>query len=220
MRARPKPWEQASPLQSSSSSYFQLPAQVQGQGQISPTLLQYQHQHQSYGSSSTNSPIMHNHNPNRSARSSYDGLFTQAGSSSNSYNPSPNYATSGPTISPGLSFDAFNLDPDYSCFAPGATNVNVQMDPISSTSGTRTTSSSSFPYNTRQTSFDDASYGNYLNVDDDPTTNPNPNQELINLAPPGSPRNRQTSNSTPAAGHINEQGEWTTNDTPASSYSI
>lgn len=220
MRQRPKPWERPSPPQTSSSSYFHPNAQEQGPGQISPTLLQYQyqHQHRSYGSSSTDSPTM----LSQSGRNSYDVAFTQTGSLSNS-NPSPNYATSGPTISPDLAFDAFNLD---SCVAQAgastSTNPYLNFQPDSTSSGSAsasgrgTSSSSSFPYDTRQASFDDSSLGNFLNVDYDP----NPNSDsMLNLAPPISPHVHETSNSTPAV-QFNTQREWTTDDTPASSHSV
>ena len=159
----------------------------------------------------------------QSDRNSYDVAFTQTGSLSNP-NPSPNYATSGPTISPDLAFDAFNLDP---CVAqPGvstSTNPYLNFQPDSTSSGSAsasgrgTSSSSSFPYDTRQTSFVDSSLGNFLNVDYDP--NSSLNHDLLNFATPISPHVHETSNSTPAV-QFNTQREWTTDDTPASSHSV
>jgi hypothetical protein len=118
------------------------------------------------------------------------------------YNPSTNWSSTGPTISPDLSFDSFSLDPDFASLRSGPS------------SGLTTNTASV------GTPFDESTFSNYLNVDYDPT-NPNPgaysNTNPINLAPP-----IVSSSSTPAQALAHppaEQG-WTTDNTPASSYSL
>jgi hypothetical protein len=204
MRARPKPWEQPSPLDSPNHSIFnsapvfqphpQTQPQTQGlaQGQISPTILQYQ-QRSSY-SSSTNSPTLYNQGG--SSRNSHDAVYNSTTTS--------NWSASGPTISPDLSFEAFNLDPDF---------ASLQSGPSSGL--TTNTGSVGTP-------FDDASFSNYLNVDysplpSDPNSNPTvntyTNQNPINLAPPiPSPGVSQQPNPAPAPENVLQQG-WTTGDT-------
>jgi len=191
MRARPKPWETTSPLDESiNQPQYQLrhPQQPQAPGRISPTLLQYQQR--SY-SSSTNSPSFLNHGG--SSRNSHDAI----------YNPSTIWSSTGPTISPDLTFESFSLDPDFASLRSGPS------------SGLTTNTGSV------GTPFDESTFSNYLNVDYDPNsainheeyTNANP----INLAPPIA-----SSSSTPApvsAQHPAKQG-FSTSDTPASSYSL
>lgn len=105
-------------------------------------------------------------------------------------------------ISPDLSSESFSLDPDFASLRSGPS------------SGLTTNTGSV------GTPFDESTFSNYLNVDYDPTntnleaySNTNP----INLAPP-----IVSSSSTPAQALAHppaEQG-WTTDNTPASSYSL
>jgi len=191
MSARPKPWEIATPHEPYNPSQYpnyQPQAQTYAPGQISPTLLQFQ-QRSSY-SSSTNSPSIFT-NQASSSRDSYDAAYTGSVS---------NWTTSGPTISPDLSFETFSLDPDLS-------------------TGLHSGSSSGLTTNTGSvgTPFDDSTYNNYLNVDYDPLVNPN--QNPVQLAPPIASPAFQSSGSTPAPG-ASIAAQAPTEDTPTTSYSL
>jgi len=141
MRARPKPWETASPLEPPHHPQYQLHHSQQMPGQISPTLLQYP-QRSSY-SSSANSPSIYNQGG--SSRNSHDAI----------YNPT-NWSSAGPTISPDLSLETFSLDPDFASLRSGPSSglttttgsvgtpfdestfsnyLNVDYDPTNTNSG-------------------------------------------------------------------------------------
>jgi len=190
MRARPKPWETTGPLESPNHHQYQLhhsQTQPQMPGQISPTLLQYQ-QLSSY-ISSTNSPSIYNHGG--SSRDSHDAI----------YNPSANWSSTGPTISPDLAFESFSLDPDFASLRSGPS------------SGLTTNTGSV------GTPFDESTFSNYLNVDYDPTNTNSGAYSSSNPITLAQPIASSSSTPAPAQAPPAEQG-WTKDDTPASSNSL
>jgi hypothetical protein len=237
MMARPKPWEMANPQP--------LPPPITQTQSFPPMLHQYQ---QNYASSSNGSPHAHlfeNINPRRSSASaavpantyfdtpSFSGTYLPAYAS---YHPSPTHnglpwASAGPTISPDLSMDTINLDPDLVPNMSGYTFNTHSSSNSHSQSGTTSMSNSSFMQQS-QSQFDmsaftstsslglDESFNDFLNTDFDPEKQNATGAGVapINLGPPVG----QSSSSTPAS--TSSANVWTggqtSDNTPASSHSF